>query len=574
VPECEGFVVTNASRDEEQLLEQPQPKEWDAGDSSTADKDVDALLAQAALELQSGLGKDKSAQSAKLIAYASEAELFHAPDGQAYATVTVDHHEETWPLKSKRFTQYLQRRFLEQYGKAPSAQSLTDARTTIEARAIFDGREEDVFVRVAGHRSGNVYLDLCNERWEAVEISTSGWGVLPSRDIPVKFVRKDNAAALPNPVAGGSINLLSPLLNVATVEDFRLVVSWLIGALNPDGPYPALVLQGEQGSAKSTTVRVLRSVVDPAVEPLRAPPRDERDLAIAASGNWTPALDNLSGIRGWLPDALCRLATGGGVATRELYSDDREVIFSAKRPMILNGIDSIAVAGDLRDRSIIVELPSIPPERRRTEREFYSDLEKRRPQVLGALLDAVSVALRNRDSVTLDVVPRMADFAVWVTAAEGALEWEPGSFLAAYSSNQADATELALEDDPLAEAIKAFLTEHGEWNGTSTELMAALGRSVSDTVRKSTSWPGAPNVLSNHLKRLAPTLRQVGIEYTQRRMPGGGRRRVKRLRWMSEETVPTVPASTEHTSDSPPPQQAGGTPTGRSGTPQASQSTG
>jgi len=341
----------------------------------------------------------RTTQSELLIDYADQAELFHAPDGEAYATVEVDGHKETWPLKSRRFTQWLLRSFYAEHGKAPGAQALTDARATIAARATFDGLEKEVFVRVA--RLGNtIYLDLCNRRWEAVEVTASGWRVITSEAVPVKFVRKDNAAPLPHPASGGAIELLRAILNLRTDEDFRLVVAWLIGAFNPDGPYPMLALQGEQGSAKSTTVRVLRSVVDPAVEPLRAPPRDERDLAIAASGNWTPALDNLSGVKPWLSDALCRLATGGGFATRELYSDDREVLFSAKRPVILNGIDSLAVAGDLRDRSLIVELPPIPPEKKRTEREFYQGLEES---------------------------PRMADFAVWVTASEEALGWERGA---------------------------------------------------------------------------------------------------------------------------------------------------
>jgi putative DNA primase/helicase len=51
---------------------------------------------------------------------------------------------------------------------------------------------------------------------------------------------------------------------------------------------------------------------------LRALPRSERDLAIATGNAWVLAFDNLSGIRDWLSDALCRLATGGGFATRQL----------------------------------------------------------------------------------------------------------------------------------------------------------------------------------------------------------------------------------------------------------------
>jgi hypothetical protein len=238
----------------------------------------------------------------------------------------VDAHVENWPLKGERFGQCLLGRLYRDTGKAPSAQTLTDARATIGARAIFEGRMRPVFRSVA--RDGDaVYLDLCNDEWEAVEITASGWRVIPSGGVPVKFLRKDNAASLPYPVAGGSVESLRPLLNVRSEEDFRLLVAWLVGTLNPDRPFPVLVLQGEQGSAKSTTVRVLRSVVDPAVEPSRAPPRDERDLAIAASGSWVPTLDNLSGVRPWLSDALCRLAKGGGFATRELYSNDREVIF-------------------------------------------------------------------------------------------------------------------------------------------------------------------------------------------------------------------------------------------------------
>jgi hypothetical protein len=439
-----------------------------------------------------------------------------------------------------RFTRWLTRSFYREAGKAPSAQALTDARATIAAMAAFDGPELPVFVRVAGHEDA-VYLDLCNEGWEVAEISASGWRVLPGEAVPVRFVRRDNAAPLPPPRTGGGLEDLKPLLNVLGEEGFRLLAGWLVGALNPDGPYPVLVLQGEQGSAKSTTVRVLRSVVDPAVEPLRAPPREERDLAIAASGNWVPALGNLSGVRSWLSDALCRLATGGGFATRELYSDDREIIFSQKRPVILNGIDALAVAGDLRDRSLVVELPPIPPDRKRTERDFYRELETVRPTVLGALLDAASAALRNLDRVELRELPRMADFAMWVAAAEEALPWARGSFLEAYAGNRAEADETALDGDPVAAAVSDLMATREEWSGTATELYAAIAELVDEDVRRSRAWPSAPNSLSNRMKRIAPSLRETGIEYADERSPGGSRTRRKSLKKIPETDRPGRP---------------------------------
>jgi len=479
-------------------------------------------------------------QAELLIGYARSAELFHAPDGEAYATVGVGGHRETCPLRSRRFTQWILKRFYADTGKAPSAQALTEARATVAAMAAFDGPELPVYVRVAGYEDA-VYLDLCNEEWEAAEVTASGWRVVRSEAVPVRFVRKDNAAPLPRPEVGSTLEALRPLLNVRGEEDFRLLVAWLVGTLNPDGPFPVLVLQGEQSSAKSTTVRVLRSVVDPAVEPLRAPPRDERDLAIAASGNWVPALDNLSGVRPWLSDALCRLATGGGFATRELYSDDREVIFSQKRPVILNGIDSLAVAGDLRDRSLVIELPPIPPGRKRTEREFYRELEAVRPRVLGALLDAVSAALRYLDQVELEELPRMADFAVWVTAAEESLPWEASDFLEAYAGNRAEADGLALDADPVAVAVRDLMAGRGEWVGTATELYAAIAELVDEDVRRSRAWPSAPNSVSNRMKRIAPSLREAGIEYGDERSPGGSRTRRKSLKKMLGKDRPGRP---------------------------------
>ena len=482
----------------------------------------------------------KPTQSEMLLSYVDHAELFHDVGGNCYATVKVDNHVEHWPLKSQRFGQWLLRRFYVDTGKAPGAQALTDARATITARAMFEGEMRPVSRRIARHQD-TIYLDLCNERWEVIEISTSGWKTLPSDAAPVKFLRQDNAASLPYPENAGTVESLRSLLNVQSQEDFRLLIAWLVGTLNPDGPFPVLVLQGEQGSAKSTTVRVLRSVVDPAVEPLRAPPRDERDLAIAASNNWVPALDNLSGVRPWLSDALCRLATGGGFATRELYSDDREVLFSQKRPVILNGIDSLAVAGDLRDRSLVVELPPIPPDRKRTERDFYLELEAVRPEVLGALLDAVSTALRNLDQVELQELPRMADFAVWISAAEKALPWEAGAFMSAYTGNRLEADELALDSDPLAVAVRDLMANRQRWGGTATELYAVLAELVDEDVRRSKSWPAAPNTLSNRMKRIAPALREAGIEYGDERTSGGSRTRRKTLKKTSAEDRPSRP---------------------------------
>jgi hypothetical protein len=463
-----------------------------------------------------------------IIGYVREgAELFHAPDGTVYASVEVDGHRETHALRSSRFADWILVQYYREHGRAPNGQLVTDALNTIRAMAVYDGPEMPVYVRVAEHE-GEIYVDLGTNHWDAVRITREGFEVVTNP--PVRFVRKAGFATLPYPQAGGTIEELRPFLNLATDGDFMLVAAWETFSLTPWGPYPVLVLQGEQGSAKSTTVRVLRALSDPAVEPLRALPKNERDLAIAASNAWVLAFDNLSGIRDQLSDALCRLATGGGFATRMLYTDDEEIIFSARRPIILNGIDDIATRGDLQERSVLVSLPSILEDERREENTFWAEFEAARPRIFGALLLGVSAALRNADDVHLERKPRMADFAVRATAMEDAFGWEPGSFVEVYESNRQQASETLLANEPITDAIEKFLGDgQSVWSGTATELLEMLGYYAKDTVKRSRAWPGGPQALSRRLKRIAPALRAAGIEYTENEL-GHRKKKVKTLR--------------------------------------------
>ena len=285
---------------------------------------------------------------------------------------------------------------------------------------------------------------------------------------------------------------------------------------------------GEHGTAKSTTEELCRALVDPNIAMLRAAPSDPRDVMIAASNGWIIALDNLSDLEPWLSDCLCRLATGGGFSTRELYSDGDETIFVAQRPAMLNGIDAVISRPDLLDRAIIIDLPRIPDDRRRRRGEFWSAFEAARPRILGALLTAVSTALRRAPEVGLNSLPRMADFATWVHAAEPALGLPPGGFLAAYGGNRAAAHDLALEASPIAVPVRVLVDDAGDWSGTAAELLEALMKITDEVTKKSKGWPATPRALGTALRRIAPNLRAVGIsvEFSDQRELGPRRRQV------------------------------------------------
>src|SRR6516162_1055181 len=387
--------------------------------------------------------------------------LFHTAAGTAFADIMIDGHRETWPIRSKRFRAWLRRCYYQATREAASAGEIRSALDLLEARAQFDAPERAVHIRVAEH-AGHIYLDLADEHWRAVEIGPDGWRVIGCP--PVRFRRPAGMLPLPAPQQGASIEALNSFLNLSSRNAFVLIVAWLLAALRPGGPYPVLAISGEQGSAKTLLSKLLKALIDPNVAPVRSLSREERELMIAANNGHVLAFDNLSGLPHWFSDALCRLATGGSFAVRQLYTDDEEVLFEAARPILLNGIEEVVSRPDLGDRAIFLTLASIGEAQRRPESKLWREFAIARPRILGALLDAVSYGLRTIGRVQLDALPRMADFALWITACEPEL-WPAGVFRRAYAANRRAAIDNIIEADPMASCIRAMMANRTIWTG-------------------------------------------------------------------------------------------------------------
>jgi hypothetical protein len=496
-------------------------------DDKTPEQIADELLAKAGVDTRgtdqnNSKGQQKRKAADVLIDLSARAEeLFHAPDGTGYATIPVDDHLETWPIRSKGFKRWLARAFFAETSSAPNSDAIQSALNVIEARAHFDGIEHTIYIRVGAH-DGRLYLDLADARWRAVEVYPGGWHIVDHP--PIHFRRAPGMLALPEPVHGGSINELRPFLNIEDDEDFVLTVSFELAALRDRGPYPTLDLAGEHGSAKSTFTKVLRTLIDPNSAPLRALPREDRDLFIAASNAHLLVFDNISKLPDWISDTLCRLATGGGFATRSLYTDMDEALFDAMRPIILNGIEDIVIRPDLADRSIFLRLKEITEDGRKSELVFWAEFARAHPRILGALLDGVAHGLHRLPHTRLARTPRMADFALWATACETAF-WDVGTFAKAYGKNRDDAVSTVIEADLVATAVQSFMATRTQWEGTSSDLLGALKMAVGEDQTKLKEWPPSSRALSGRLRRAAATLRKVGIEITFDRTPGGKRTR-------------------------------------------------
>ena len=440
-------------------------------------------------------------------------ELFHSPDEESYASITVDGHLETYQLNETGFKRFVTKTYWQVAKNTLNNQTLADILSVLDAKAQYDGQEHSTFHRLARFED-SIYLDLCNGKWEVVEVTTEGWQVISTKDCPIKFTRPKGIGALPTPERGGSVDILRAYIHVPD-EEWLLIASFLLACFKPEGPYPILNLVAEQGSGKSTTAKILKWLVDPTSTMgrlLRISPRDEQAVFIGAKNNHVLAFDNLSGVRTWLSDALCVLSTGGSYVTRALYTNSEESTLEAMRPVILTGIGDLATKGDLLSRSLIVNLPRLTSRELVSEHMLWEALETARPQILGALLDAVSLGIRNENGLEHKVETRLADFELWAVACEPALAVSSTSFSRAYKQSRQTAVEVVLSNSPLPPQISALLRRCGNtWQGTSAELLADLEEFASERTLRQYGWPKIPNQLSKDLDRLSPSLREIGI---------------------------------------------------------------
>jgi hypothetical protein len=454
-------------------------------------------------------------------------ELFHTPSRTAFASVKVKDHYENFEINSGEFRDFLCRAIYKATGEMPPDAVVNKVLRLLRAGALFDSPEYPVFHRIA-EANGNVYLDLSDDLWRVVEVTPGGWWL--AKDPPVRFIRSSVSRALPVPERGGELDDLFELLNLSKRADEILFLAWLIGALQTHASYPILMLTGSQGSAKSTAERIAAGLIDPAQPQTVSGYSSERDLLIDAQYSHVVAIDNISEIKDHFSDALCRLATGSGLRRRKLYSDSTLFALAAKNPLVLNGISQVAVRGDLLDRMITLRLAPIPENRRREEARVLGEFERKRPKLLGSLLDAVSGALRRQSHVKVGHLPRMADFAIWVIACERELRFADGEFLAAYRANRADASATTLEFSAIGLPIIHLIdATGGAWQGSVKDLLTALNAKADDAEKRDPEWPKNPRALRSALNRIDVNLDAAGYHVAWLKQDTRTRRRIVRL---------------------------------------------
>lgn len=434
-------------------------------------------------------------------------------DGKPFAFFSKNGHTEIYRLKSSAFQNIIAAIYYHTTKDGISPNTMNEVLSALKGKALDAGVIYPIKLRLGGTRD-KILLDMCDENWRVAIITKDGYQI-ESMETPAFFrIPGMQALPIPNPFVG-KVSELWPLLNISNPDDRMMIEAWLVSALIPGLSVPVLVLNGEQGSAKSTATRVLRNLIDPHDAPLRTLPNIEKDIFITASNCRVLAYDNISGFQKDISDALCKVATGGSYGARELYTDGEEVILKAHNPIIMNGIADFLTRGDIVDRSVVINLSPINATERQDDETFNKEFRLSHPTILAGLLDTLVKVLQTLPAIEKEKhsLPRMAAFALVGIALERINSWPAGAFLDAYARRLAETNKTSLEANLVADRVcKMMATRTTNWVGTASALLAELGNIDFGKVEKNHHWPQTAHKLSQELKRLRPALLVVGIE--------------------------------------------------------------
>jgi hypothetical protein len=310
---------------------------------------------------------------------------------------------------------------------------------------------------------------------------------------------------------------MQTLWNICNIPDDKkiLILTYLIECFRPETPYPLLEIIGEQGSAKSTTQAMLRKIIDPHACDLRAAPKSVDDLFVAAGVNHLLSYENVSNLNSLIQDGFCTIATGGGYAKRKLYTDIDEIILHAKNPVMINGISPIVTAPDLIDRTISIELPIISD--RKETPALWSSFTENHGKIAGCLLNIFSAALDKLPSIKISAAcrPRLIEYAHMGMAICEALRLPHSHFMSVFNESRLTAIDRALDANPIVNALLDWFEARHRISAEMPlhELLNEISKKHLSSANTLTSaWPRSSKGLGDTLRRLAPILRQLGLD--------------------------------------------------------------
>ncbi|TPF84350.1 MULTISPECIES: hypothetical protein [unclassified Bifidobacterium] len=425
------------------------------------------------------------------------------------------------------------------HGRIPRSQAVAEAITAMQGEAA-NAPSRPIHLRVA-NKDGVTWLDTGGDK--LILVNAGGYTTAPVTDGFMLFRRTPVMEELPEPEEGmfdwmPGVGRLWEIVNVQ--GPYRLLLlGWIVHCIIHEiDDFPILLIQAEQGSGKSFLLRILSRLIDPSKDNGGSLPQNEDALAVSALNTRLLLFDNISRIPPQKSDLLCRVATGGTVRRRKLYTDAAEGVYSIRRPVIITGINLGTMNNDLAERIVKIELKRPLDSQRKALADLEDKWKATQGEIFGALLLLAAQVQDVLEQGRVDgvEVPRMTGYGRVLAAIDlltSQREDMPATHcLNDYRDQQKGMSLEMVSDEPVWLALdqnRSMFTVKLE-DVTSNELLRKLQGTFRLEPQELGTWKKPPQSaadLTRDIDKCAPSLRQAGWNITYRL--GTGNRSGQRL---------------------------------------------
>lgn len=335
----------------------------------------------------------------------------------------------------------------------------------------------------------------------------------------VAFLYPANGLPVPFRAVYGAANpdSLPPLLNMLNVpeDSVLLVIAWMLTVLLPDAKNYALELVGEPQSGKSTLQEALKRLLDPSRDLLtRNIPNSSKQVLQLAQGDHLVSLDDVENLKPEIQRELKTVMQGTLIDIPGLRRQYKTKIHAA-RPLVMNGLESVATERDLAESTLVIELPTL----KRQEQGYLAHLEKQAKLdgAYSSMIVLLAYVAHNWKSYQprCSLPPGLEDFCrIGCLAAEG-LGKTADDFMLQLRDSLQRRYELELAESPVAAALLSYhkTSEEDCVEVTAGQLLSDL--EVHRPKRADTSvWPNTPRKLGALLRKNIQLLKAHGLEVT------------------------------------------------------------
>ncbi len=453
-------------------------------------------------------------------------QFFYTDTQECYAKVRSNGQIRAFKLGSDKFYNLIKKIYYEKYDKLPPKDFPKEFSGLLEFEILNEcipAERISISTRIAKYED-SIYYDLSNKKGEVVEITQNGYIV--TENPPIIFNEFPHQLPQMIPQKEADVKDIYKIFKYIRIDErFRtLFLAYLISCYIPEIPHPVNVVYGAQGSAKITTNRLIKSLIDPSKLTNLSLPANTQKFVETVFPHWWVSFDNVSNIRPSISDELCKAVTGASTQNRKLYTNDDMCLYTYNNCIAINGIPCVVEKPDLMDRSLLFELATIEQSERKTMNDILEEWGIDKPYILGAIFKILSNSIKMYAKGTRpENLLRLADFEVWGYCIGQALGEKGEEFSKQLRANRQIQNIQVINSNTVAMAVIEYIERYLENNSkdsdcikfevSSTEFYEHVKKRAidSDLIGLRGFPANVPNFVKA-LKRLSPVLEEIGIK--------------------------------------------------------------